>query len=178
MNSSIKRWSFWASGRTFPSKCSSSSWSVGSNLTPAGSPGNSWIPVCSKKQNHRKSVTVCYKPRLLHEKKIKPGPGVQIHAHMKDKSWTLEASWQRHWPYCWMVVMVGLRSLFSAHRSDRHYCTKSWYLFFAFSLCLSLFLTLPIYQTQHEIYIFLLSPTLYTLQLQRNLSWGKKESDR
>uniref|UniRef100_A0A0A9G883 Uncharacterized protein n=1 Tax=Arundo donax TaxID=35708 RepID=A0A0A9G883_ARUDO len=43
MNSSMSGWSLRASGPAFPSRCSSSSWSVGSNFTPAGSPGRSWI---------------------------------------------------------------------------------------------------------------------------------------
>jgi len=47
MNSSTRGWSFRVSGLALPSKCSSSSWSVGSNFTPAGSPGKSWIVVLS-----------------------------------------------------------------------------------------------------------------------------------
>jgi hypothetical protein len=36
-----------SAGLAFPSKCSRSSWSVGSNFTPAGRPGKSWIVVVS-----------------------------------------------------------------------------------------------------------------------------------
>lgn len=44
MNSSIRGWSLRVSDLTFASKCSRSSWSLGSNFTPAGSPGRLWIP--------------------------------------------------------------------------------------------------------------------------------------
>ena len=44
MNSLIRGWSLQASDCTCPSKCSRISWSVGSNFTPAGSPGKSCIP--------------------------------------------------------------------------------------------------------------------------------------
>jgi len=47
MNSSTRGWSFRVSGLALPSKCSSSSWSVGSNFTPASSPGKFWIVVLS-----------------------------------------------------------------------------------------------------------------------------------
>jgi hypothetical protein len=83
MNSSIRGWTLRVSDFTFPSKCSSSSWSVGSNFTPAGSPGKSWILACKEYIHHQPSII----RTKLHVKKLFKN---------KLKTWSWHLIWCPH----------------------------------------------------------------------------------